>query len=230
MRYEHSDAMVHFLPETDDSLIHYGVRGMKPGVRRYQNKDGSLTPLGRQHYGIYERKDGTKDMERLKKDAKNDAEEYARAKAYYGEGAGTRRKKIKNRISERMKDPDYKREFEENLKQQNMAEHQKAADRERKWNDTKNTAAKTARGIKNILMGVGTASVAALGIVKLAQATGLDKKISEWGKIALSKISGLFGGGKSNSATYDYNPTGPSYGGGGGGRGNAMIEFLNRRH
>lgn len=36
----------------DRYLCHYGVKGMKWGVRRYQNPDGSYTPLGRQRYGI----------------------------------------------------------------------------------------------------------------------------------------------------------------------------------
>lgn len=32
-------------------LAHYGIKGMKWGVRRYQNKDGSLTSEGRVRYG-----------------------------------------------------------------------------------------------------------------------------------------------------------------------------------
>ena len=33
----------------EQALSHYGVTGMKWGVRRYQNKDGSLTSAGKKH-------------------------------------------------------------------------------------------------------------------------------------------------------------------------------------
>ena len=34
-----------------DDVWHYGVKGQKRGVRRYQNPDGSLKPEGYAHYG-----------------------------------------------------------------------------------------------------------------------------------------------------------------------------------
>ncbi len=35
----------------NDQLMHYGILGMKWGIRRYQNKDGSLTEEGKLRYG-----------------------------------------------------------------------------------------------------------------------------------------------------------------------------------
>lgn len=35
-----------------DELAHHGILGQKWGIRRYQNKDGSLTPAGEKHYKV----------------------------------------------------------------------------------------------------------------------------------------------------------------------------------
>ena len=37
-------------------LYHFGIKGQKWGVRRYQNADGSLTPEGYEHYGVTKEK------------------------------------------------------------------------------------------------------------------------------------------------------------------------------
>ena len=99
-----------------NELYHHGIKGQKWGVRRYQNADGTLTPAGKR---------------RIQKEAKKDAKEFARAKMYYGDGAGIRRKLIKASVDEKSKDAFYKSEFEKALATQNMDEHAKKAKKEK---------------------------------------------------------------------------------------------------
>ena len=42
--------MSNYILASGGELYHWGIKGMKWGVRRYQNKDGSLTPAGKKRY------------------------------------------------------------------------------------------------------------------------------------------------------------------------------------
>lgn len=150
------------------SLSHHGIKGQKWGVRRYQNADGSLTPAGEKRY---------------QKLAKKDAKEYARAKMYYGEGAGNRRKLIKATVNERSKQSaTYKKAFDEALASQDMAKHASAAKKERHVKDVKNTTGKVGRSVVNIVAGnPGRAAASVLAVYGVLHYTGMDQVIMRKG-------------------------------------------------
>lgn len=90
----------------------------------------------------------------VRRKAKKDAKEYTKAKSFYGEGAGTRRKIIKQKVEYNSKNiPGYKEAFDHYVKNTDMSKRANQAVRERKVKDAKNSAGKAVRGVGNILAG-----------------------------------------------------------------------------
>lgn len=118
------------------------------------------------------------------KAAERDAQEYARAKMFYGEGAGIRRKLIEATVESRAhKDPRYARAFHEALASQDMSEHAQKAQKERKRIDRNEALSRNVKGMLNGNNKTLNTSVLVLGTVAyIAHQTGYDQKIIAKGK------------------------------------------------
>lgn len=146
----------------DNYLKHYGVKGMKWGTRKSDRPEGVSRKTNRE--------------------ARKDAKEFARAKMFYGEGAGTRRKLIKNTVDAKAgKNASYKKAFDYHLDSQDMSKHASKARTERRNKDVRNTAAKTARGVKNLAMGTGAAVTMTSAVVYYASQDPTVRKYAQAG-------------------------------------------------
>lgn len=95
---------------TKNYLIHHGIKGQKWGVRRFQNDDGTYTPLGKSRRS---KQTGRKSTEELKKRSWEDLDKEIREKSgdwYWGEGVSdsfkktvANRKKAEEKMDARLK-------------------------------------------------------------------------------------------------------------------------------
>lgn len=150
----------------EEALVHFGVKGMRWGQRKV---DG---PAGVPH--------------KINKTAKSDAEEFTKAKLFYGEGAGTRRKLIKAKVEERSKHPLYKKAFDHHVNKTDLAQRAKQATKQRKRTDRTKAVKKTGKGVGHVVRGnsqyANTAAIGAVAAVTYAHQTGLTKKAANAGK------------------------------------------------
>ena len=89
----------------DEIIYHHGIKGMKWGIRRYQNEDGSLTPAGKKRISKEYKKVSDKVVKELNRtaskryvDSYNKAADYMNSEGIRKFNAAQEKKKIRKRL------------------------------------------------------------------------------------------------------------------------------------
>lgn len=151
-------------------LEHFGVKGM--------------------HWGIRNAHDGV--SRRTHREARKDAEEFARAKMFFGEGAGTRRKLINKTVeAKKAKDPIYAKVFEQHLMSQDLSKHAQGARKERTSIDRSTRNKKRVGAIARRVTGEWGTQAAFVALAAGGVAFARSSKGKSLLKTGMSKASGV---------------------------------------
>lgn len=104
---DESRFLLYSILSEDAYLEHSGVKGQKRGVRRYQNSDGTLTAMGKIHYGRGSMKAGRKGKRAAKRDFKAQRkylEKSSNAMTVWGESRAEKKFNKKNAKNQRKSD------------------------------------------------------------------------------------------------------------------------------
>ena len=161
------------------TLYHSGVKGMKWGVRRYQNEDGTLTELGKRRVSRYN--EGRKDNKKLNEDKMTKEEKTVIAENFVSDDIKNTKKTLddsRNAISNIkniVREIPTKRERLDlsNMSDQELREQINRERLEREYNDLFSKPSRTEKAKKitlDIINGIGMTLAVGTSAVALASA------------------------------------------------------------
>lgn len=123
-------------------------------------------------------------MTSIKREAVKDADEFARAKMFFGEGAGVRRRLIQQTVQFKMANiPGYDEAFQRELAKQDFAKISRSVRRERRFIDAKEAVNKNGRAaVRGDYRSMSFPILLVIGAGYVAHELGADKAAIEYSK------------------------------------------------
>ena len=143
---------------SNDELYHHGILGQRWGVRRYQNKDGSLTSAGRKRKGLLTSIKDKRKMKKLREAKEAKKKEKQELEDVVNSGDYRQVKKVQHKLS----DEEYIRalqriNYNETLKNYETERRKAQLEKGIRFLNTTSTIAKTVSDVSNSASNVKTA-------------------------------------------------------------------------